>query len=40
MLCRDYAAKYPARWPRWEASFREGLANGERVLIRYTPVAG
>lgn len=39
MLCRDYSAKYPARWPRWEASFREGLANGERVLIRYVPVA-
>lgn len=39
MLCRDYGAKYPARWPRWEASFREGLANGQRVLIRYVPVA-
>lgn len=40
MLCRDYAGKYPARWPRWEASFREGLANGSRVLIRYVPVPG
>jgi hypothetical protein len=39
MLCRDYGAKYPARWPRWEASFREGLSNGERVLIRYVPVS-
>ena len=40
MLCRDYGVKYPARWPRWEASFREGLASGDRVLIRYVPVAG
>jgi len=39
MLCTAYSAKYPARWPRWEASFREGLANGSRVLVRYVPVA-
>jgi len=39
-LCDIYASKYPDRWPRWEQSFREGLRSGERVLIRYTPVAG
>jgi hypothetical protein len=39
-FCDQLAVKYPAKWPRWEKSFREGLASGERVLIRYTPVAG
>ena len=38
-LCAAFAVKYPDRWPRWEASFRDGLRSGERVLIRYTPVA-
>jgi hypothetical protein len=38
-LCDAFAVKYPARWPRWEKSFREGLRSGERVLIRYSPVA-
>jgi hypothetical protein len=32
-----YAVKYPGQWARWEKSFRDGLASGERVLIRYTP---
>jgi hypothetical protein len=39
-FCDQLAVKYPDRWPRWEKSFREGLASGERVLIRYAPVAG
>lgn len=39
MLCDAYATKYPERWPKWEKSFRDGLASGERVLIRYIPVA-
>jgi hypothetical protein len=38
-LCSTFAVKYPDRWPRWEGSFRDGLRSGERVLIRYTPVA-
>lgn len=38
-LCDAYAVKYPERWSRWEESFRQGLRSGERVLIRYTPVA-
>ncbi|HZR79487.1 MAG TPA: hypothetical protein VFD92_00195 [Candidatus Binatia bacterium] len=38
-LCDAFAVKYPDRWPRWEKSFREGLRSGERVLIRYVPVA-
>jgi len=38
-FCDQLAVKYPEAWSRWERSFREGLASGERVLIRYTPVA-
>jgi len=38
-FCDQLAVKYPAKWPSWEKSFREGLASGTRVLIRYTPVA-
>jgi hypothetical protein len=38
-FCDQLAVKYASGWPRWEKSFREGLVSGERVLIRYTPVA-
>jgi hypothetical protein len=37
-FCDQLAVKYPGSWPRWEKSFREGLLDGKRVLIRYTPV--
>ena len=39
-FCDQLAGKYPEKWSRWEQSFRDGLKSGERVLIRYTPVAG
>jgi hypothetical protein len=39
-FCDQLAIRYPAQWPRWEKSFREGLASGERVLIRYAPTPG
>jgi len=39
-FCDALAVKYPDGWPRWEKSFREGLVDGKRVLIRYAPVAG
>lgn len=39
-FCDQLAAKYPEKWSRWEQSFRDGLKSGERVLIKYTPVAG
>jgi hypothetical protein len=39
-FCDQLAVKYPAKWSSWEKSFRGGFASGERVLIRYTPVAG
>jgi hypothetical protein len=33
-----YARKYPDEWAsRWEARFKQGMADGSRVLIRYTP---
>ena len=37
-FCDGLAAKYPKSWPRFEKGFREGLPDGSRVLIRYTPV--
>lgn len=38
-LYATYAKKYPDGWPRYEAKFREGLRDGSRVLMRYTPIA-
>lgn len=38
-FCDQLAAKYAGAWERHEKSFREGLVSGQRVLIRYTPVA-
>jgi hypothetical protein len=33
-----YARKYPDEWAsKWEARFKQGMADGSRVLIRYTP---
>jgi hypothetical protein len=32
-----FGAKYPDEWEKWEPRFREGLADGSRVLIRYRP---
>ncbi len=31
----SFGAKYTAGWSKWGPRFREGLASGERVLIRY-----
>jgi len=36
-LCETYAKKYPERWSSYEAKFRQGLADGSRLLIKYTP---
>jgi len=35
VLFETYAKKYPDRWPSYEASFRKGLRDGSRVLVRY-----
>jgi hypothetical protein len=33
-----YARKYPDEWAsKWKARFEQGMADGSRVLIRYTP---
>lgn len=37
-LYATYAKKYPDGWQKYEARFREGLADGSRVLMRYDPV--
>ena len=37
ILYETYARKYPDRWKSYEESFRKGLADGSRVLIRYAP---
>jgi hypothetical protein len=33
-----FGEKYSAEWGKWGPRFQQGLASGERVLIRYTPV--
>lgn len=33
-----YGQKYPDEWDKWRPRFRDGLADGSRVLIRYVPV--
>lgn len=37
VLFATYAKKYPGGWPRFEQKFRNGLKDGSRVLIKYTP---
>ncbi len=36
-LLAAYAVRYPDEWGKWEPRFREGVASGKRVVIRYTP---
>ena len=33
-----FGKKYPAEWDKWGPRFRDGLADGSRVLIRYGDV--
>jgi hypothetical protein len=37
ILFKTFAQKYAERWKSYEDNFRKGLADGSRVLIRYTP---
>jgi hypothetical protein len=37
ILFETFARKYPDRWKSYEDNFRKGLADGSRVLVRYTP---
>ena len=34
-----FGTKYADEWDKWGPRFRDGLASGERVMIRYTPAA-
>lgn len=34
-----FGAKYAAEWGSWGPRFRDGLADGSRVLLRYEPVS-
>lgn len=33
-----FGEKYASSWGKWGPRFKNGLASGERVLLRYTPV--
>jgi hypothetical protein len=35
-----FGSKYTQDWGSWGPKFKAGLADGSRVLIRYTPAAG
>ena len=37
-LIATYERKYPAEIGRWRDRFRQGFADGSRVLIHYTPL--
>lgn len=37
VLFESFAKKYAGDWSSYEKSFREGLADGSRTLIRYDP---
>ena len=39
IMFKTFAEKYGLRWKAWEGSFRSGLADGSRVLVRYVPDA-
>ena len=32
-----FGKKYPAEWEKWGPRFKDGLADGSRVLLRYSP---
>jgi hypothetical protein len=33
-----FGKKYPAEWDKWGPRFKDGLADGSRVLLRYSPI--
>lgn len=36
-LLAAFGSKYPEEWGKWEPRFKQGYADGSRVLIRYRP---
>jgi hypothetical protein len=39
-LLAAYAVKYADEWGKWQPRFESGYADGSRVVIRYSPIAG
>jgi hypothetical protein len=39
-LLAAFAKKYPDEWDKWEPRFRAGVADGSRVVVRYSPIVG
>ncbi len=39
-LLAAYAVKYADEWGKWKPRFESSYADGSRVVIRYSPVAG
>ena len=37
-LLASFGKKYPGEWSTWETRFRNGIADGTRVVIRYRPL--
>jgi hypothetical protein len=38
-LLAAFGRRYAEEWGKWESRFREGYAEGSRVVIRYRPIA-
>ncbi|MGH7788513.1 MAG: hypothetical protein ACRERC_16705 [Candidatus Binatia bacterium] len=39
LLMGMFAKKYPDRWPSHAQGFRDGFADGSRVVVKYTPAS-
>lgn len=39
MAIEAFGSKYPDEWDKWGPRFKDGLASGERVMIRYSPAS-
>jgi hypothetical protein len=39
-LLAAFAKKYPDEWSKWEPRFRAGVADGSRLVVRYSPIVG
>ena len=37
VMFETFAKKYPDRWPGYEKRFKDGMKDGSRVLVKYTP---
>ena len=39
LLMNTFATKYPKGWPKYAENFRNGFADGSRVIVKYVPKA-